>query len=186
MIGFQNCSLQPSVMSGIPNNSQYYMHKAWSVSCAFVIQSIVNLCTLITILVQHSATCISWKYCCSLASLVVCEELTLASGVTVLQPHSNVVNSEIFYQCEESGFSPSSNSSLCEEDGVWSPDPSQVMCKMIITAAAGNIRVLAVLTWLTYYYILSLSIKYLIEAYSNLLDPTYLCCDGWFLHVHCI
>ena len=80
------------------------------------------------------------------ASGVVCEEPTLASGVTVVQPHSNVVNSEIVYQCEESGFSPSSNSSLCGEDGIWSPDPSQVVCRMIITAAAGNMRVPAVLT----------------------------------------
>ena len=63
----------------------------------------------------------------------------------MVQPHSNVVNSEIVYQCEESGFSPSSNSSLCGEDGMWSPDSSQVMCMMIIIAAAGNIRVLVVL-----------------------------------------
>ena len=59
----------------------------------------------------------------------------------MIQPHSNVVNSEIVYQCEESGFSPSGNSSLCWEDGMWSPDPSQVICRMIITATAGNIRV---------------------------------------------
>ena len=42
--------------------------------------------------------------CCSLVSAVVCEDSTLANGVTVLEPHSNVVNSEIFYQCEESGL----------------------------------------------------------------------------------
>ena len=64
----------------------------------------------------------------------------------MVQPHSNVVNSEIFYQCEESGFSPLSNSSLCGEEGMWSPDSSQVVCRMIITATAGNITVLAVLT----------------------------------------
>ena len=28
MIGFQNYFLQPSLMSGIPNNSRYYIHKA--------------------------------------------------------------------------------------------------------------------------------------------------------------
>ena len=59
----------------------------------------------------------------------------------MVQSHRNAVNSEIAYQCEESGFSPSSNSSLCGEDGVWSPDPSQVECRMIITATAGNMRV---------------------------------------------
>ena len=64
----------------------------------------------------------------------------------MVQPHSNVVNSEIAYQCEESGFSPSSNSSQCGEDGMWVPDPSQVVCRMIITATAGNIRVPAILT----------------------------------------
>ena len=63
----------------------------------------------------------------------------------MVQSHSNVVNSEIVYQCEELGFSPSSNSSLCGEDGMWSPDPSQVVCRMIITATAGNIRVPVVL-----------------------------------------
>ena len=55
--------------------------------------------------------------------------------------HSNAVNSEIVYQCEESGFTPSGNRSLCGEDGMWSPDPSEVICRMIITATAGNIRV---------------------------------------------
>ena len=64
--------------------------------------------------------------CCSLVSAIVCEDPTLANGVTVLEPHNNVVNSEIFYKCEESGLVPSSNSSLCEEDGMWSPDTSQV------------------------------------------------------------
>ena len=63
----------------------------------------------------------------------------------MVQPHRNVVNSEIVYQCEESGFSPSSNSSLCGEDGMWSPDPSRVECRMI-TAKAGNIRVSVALT----------------------------------------
>ena len=55
----------------------------------------------------------------------------------MVQSHRNAVNSEIVYRCEESGFTPSSNSSLCGEDGMWSPDPSRVECRMIIT---GNIR----------------------------------------------
>ena len=75
----------------------------------------------------------SFTICCPPASPVVCEAPTPANGVTVLQPHSNVVNSEIVYQCEELGFSPSSNSSLCGEDGRWSPDPSEVICRMMNT-----------------------------------------------------
>ena len=80
---------------------------------------------------------LTWKMnghftvCCPLVSAIVCEDPTLANGVTVLEPHSNAVNSEIFYQCEESGLVPSSNSSLCEEDGMWSPDTSQVRCVTI-------------------------------------------------------
>ena len=53
---------------------------------------------------------------------------TPASGVTVVQSHNTTVSSVIFYQCQQSGFVPSSNSSVCGEDGRWSPDPSQVMC----------------------------------------------------------
>ena len=74
---------------------------------------------------------------CSLVSAIVCEDPTLANGVTVLEPHSNVVNSEIFYQCEESGLVPSSNSSLCDEDGMWSPETSQVRC-VTITATPSS------------------------------------------------
>ena len=75
----------------------------------------------------------------------------------MVQPHNNAVNSEIVYQCVESGFTLSSNSSLCGEDGMWSPDPSQVVCRMIITATAGNITVPVALKWLVYYYILGIS-----------------------------
>ena len=56
---------------------------------------------------------------------------TLANGVTVVQPHNTTVSSVIIYQCQPSGFTPSSNSSVCEEDGRWSPDPSQVACMMV-------------------------------------------------------
>ena len=75
--------------------------------------------------------------CYSSASLVVCEDPTPTSGVTVVQPYRNAVNSEIVYQCEESGFTPSSNSSLCGEDEMWSPDPSQVVCRMMTTTPEG-------------------------------------------------
>ena len=57
----------------------------------------------------------------------------------MVQPHSNAVNSEIVYQCEESGFVPSSNSSLCREDRMWSPDPSQVECRMMTTTPEGTV-----------------------------------------------
>ena len=56
---------------------------------------------------------------------------TLANGVTVVQPHNTTVSSVIVYQCQPSGFTPSSTSSVCEEDGRWSPDPSQVLCVMV-------------------------------------------------------
>ena len=49
----------------------------------------------------------------------------------MLELHTTTVNSVILYQCQQSGFAPSSNSSVCEEDGRWSPDPSQVMCVMV-------------------------------------------------------
>ena len=62
------------------------------------------------------------------ASDVVCEEPTLASGVAVVQPHTTTVSSFIFYECQQSGFVSSNSSSICVEDGMWSPDPSLVMC----------------------------------------------------------
>ena len=36
----------------------------------------------------------------------------------------------IFYQCQQPGFTPSPQSSVCGED-EWSPNPSQVVCVMI-------------------------------------------------------
>ena len=65
--------------------------------------------------------------CYFTASDVVCEEPTTSSGVVVLEPHNTTVSSFIFYRCR-SGFTPSNSSSICREDGMWSPDPSQVMC----------------------------------------------------------
>ena len=67
-------------------------------------------------------------YCCSPASPAVCEEPTPASGVIVVQPHNTTVSSVIVYQCQQTGTSPSSPSSVCGEDERWNPDPSQVMC----------------------------------------------------------
>ena len=60
--------------------------------------------------------------------MVVCRAPTMASGVTVLEPHNTAVSSVIFYQCQQSGLVPSAPSSVCGEDGMWNPDPSQVVC----------------------------------------------------------
>ena len=70
---------------------------------------------------------------CSLltASTIVCEDPTPPSGVTVVQPHTTTVSSVIVYQCQQPGFTPSPPSSVCGEDGRWSPDPSQVVCVML-------------------------------------------------------
>ena len=67
------------------------------------------------------------RYCFP-ASTIVCGAPTMASGVIVLEPHNTAVSSVIFYQCQQSGFMPSAPSSVCGEDGTWSPDPSQVTC----------------------------------------------------------
>ena len=69
------------------------------------------------------------------ASTVVCQVPTPASGVAVVQPHNTTVSSIIIYQCQQPGFTPSPPDSVCDENGTWSPDPSQVMCVMIPTAA---------------------------------------------------
>ena len=71
--------------------------------------------------------------CWFTASDVVCEEPTPPNGVTVVQPHNTKVSSVIVYQCQQSGFAPSPPSSVCGEDGTWSPNPSQVVCSMIPT-----------------------------------------------------
>ena len=66
-----------------------------------------------------------------IASEVVCEDPTTASGVTVVQPHTTTVSSVIVYQCQQQGFTPSQPSSVCGEDGTWSPDPTQLVCVML-------------------------------------------------------
>ena len=57
-----------------------------------------------------------------------CGEPTLASGVTVEPYNTTTVGSVIFYQCQQSGLSPSRTGSVCEGNEIWSPDPSQVVC----------------------------------------------------------
>ena len=66
------------------------------------------------------------------ASVVDCgAPPTLASGVIVETYTSTAVNSDIFFQCQQPGLVPSYRSATCGSDGRWSPDPSQVECKMI-------------------------------------------------------
>ena len=50
-----------------------------------------------------------------------------------MQFTSTRVSSVIFYQCQQSGFAPSSLSAVCMESERWSPDPSQVVCRMVTT-----------------------------------------------------
>jgi len=67
------------------------------------------------------------------ASTVDCGDPSDASSVVMVQFTSTRVNSVIFYQCRQSGFAPSSLSAVCMESGRWSPDPSQVVCRMVTT-----------------------------------------------------
>ena len=73
----------------------------------------------------------SMLFLCSPASIVDCgAPPPLASGVTVEAYNSTAVNSDIFFQCHQ----PSDRSASCGSDGRWSPDPSQVECRMPIPA----------------------------------------------------
>jgi len=67
------------------------------------------------------------------ASRVDCGDPNNASSVAIVQYTSTRVGSVIFYQCQQSGFAPSSSSAVCMESGRWSPDPSQVVCRMVTT-----------------------------------------------------
>ena len=67
----------------------------------------------------------------------------MASGVTVLEPHNTTVSSVIVYQCQQAGFMPLVPSSVCGEDGTWSPDPSKVTCMVtpvIAMMPTGTVR----------------------------------------------
>ena len=76
--------------------------------------------------------CCCCCFFCSPASIVDCgDPPTLASGVTVETYNSTVVNSDIFFQCQQPDLVPSNRSATCRSDGRWSPDPSQVECRMI-------------------------------------------------------
>ena len=67
---------------------------------------------------------------CSPVSAINCGVPTLASGLTVTVRPFNTTT-VIFYQCLHSDFILSNGSSVCGEDEMWSPDPSNVMCEMV-------------------------------------------------------
>ena len=52
--------------------------------------------------------------------------------------NSTAVNSDIFFQCQQPGLVPSHPSATCGSNGRWSPDPSQVECRMITPAPTGT------------------------------------------------
>ena len=62
----------------------------------------------------------------------------MASGVTVEAYNSTVVNSDIFFQCQQPDLVPSYCRVSCGSDGRWSPDLSQVECRMVIPTPAGT------------------------------------------------
>jgi len=73
----------------------------------------------------------SYHLCCShAASDVDCGDPNNASSEVIVQYTSTRVSSVIFYQCQQSGFAPSSLSAVCMENGMWGKDPSQVVCRM--------------------------------------------------------
>ena len=92
------------------------------------VRCLLNLCIfdqLIYFLVDHGQRCDDFS--CSPVSRVDCgAPPALASGVTVEAYNSTAVNSDILFKCQQ----PSDHSASCGSDGRWSPDPSQVECRM--------------------------------------------------------
>ena len=66
----------------------------------------------------------------SLANVLTCDAPVLASGVIGIY-NTTSVSSEVFYQCQKAGYVPSEPRSKCGEDVRWTPDPSQVVCRMM-------------------------------------------------------
>ena len=90
--------------------------------------------------VPHSIPHINIIICRFPASAAECRAPTPAAGVTVEQYNTTIVGSVIVYQCEQSGFTPSSASSTCEANEMWSPDPFQVVCSMTPPPPTGRVR----------------------------------------------
>ena len=73
------------------------------------------------------------------ASIVDCgAPPNLTIGVIVEAYTSTLVNSDIFFQCRQPGLVPSYRSATCGSDGRWSPDPSQVECRMVTPMPTGT------------------------------------------------
>ena len=70
-------------------------------------------------------------------SLIDCRDPRLTSGA-VGEYNTTTVSSVIVYQCQQPEFTPSVLISVCGEDGRWSPDPSQVMCRMMTSLPTGT------------------------------------------------
>ena len=66
----------------------------------------------------------------SLVSVLTCGAPILAKGL-IGRYNTTTVSSEVFYHCQKSGFVPSEPRSKCGEDVRWTPDPSQVVCRMM-------------------------------------------------------
>ena len=71
--------------------------------------------------------------CSHAASTVDCGDPNNATSEVIVHYTTTRVGSMIFYQCGQSGFAPSSSSAVCMGSGRWSPDPSQVVCRMVTT-----------------------------------------------------
>ena len=83
------------------------------------------------VIINSKYVCMSTSFS-SPASIVDCgDPPTLAIGV-IGAYNSTVVNSDIFFQCQQPGLVPSDRSATCGSDGRWNPDPSQVECRMVI------------------------------------------------------
>ena len=67
----------------------------------------------------------------SSGSPIDCSTLPLLATGMIGDYNTTTVSSVIVYQCQQEGFAPSVSSSVCGEDGRWSPDPSQVVCAAV-------------------------------------------------------
>lgn len=72
---------------------------------------------------------------CSPVSAINCSDPTPASGVIVRPYNTTAVGSIIYYHCQKQGLVLSSS---CDEDGMWSPDPSQLICEIEPTVMIGR------------------------------------------------